>query len=145
MRITSHQCVRCPSGPASSPPFGGTRLTPIQWFPGRMRLARKQVAEAMAATEVVTEVLHARLPEASSGPMIRTLRRHCGRPCSKRLDKAGLADPAAMRAWLDHFAAQPSFSGRAAGLHQIGLGTACPRDANHSTGAANANSATGTR
>lgn len=90
-------------------------------------------------------MLHARQPEAGSDLTIHTLRRHRSRPCRKRLDKASLADPAATRAWLDHFAAQPGISGRAAGPRQIGLGTACPRDANHRTNAASANSATGTR
>ena len=80
---------------------------PIQWFPGHMTLARKQAAEAMADTDVVIEVLDARLPEASSNPMIHALRRHRSRPCLKLLNKSDLADPAATQAWLDHFAAQP--------------------------------------
>lgn len=99
----------------------------------------------MAATDIVIEALDARLPKASSGPMMHTVRGHRSRHCRKRLDQAGLADPAATRAWLNHFAAQPGISGCAAALRQIGLGTACPSDANHSTDAASANSATGTR
>ena len=42
----------------------------IQWFPGHMASARKKAAEALAAIDVVIEVTDARLPEASSNPMI---------------------------------------------------------------------------
>ena len=73
----------------------------IQWFPGHMSLARKKAAETMEWVDVVIEVVDARLPEASSNPLIRTLREHRQRPALKLLNKADLADPAATRAWLD--------------------------------------------
>ena len=75
----------------------------IQWFPGHMTLARKKAAETMAATDLVIEVLDARLPEASRNPMIEELRVHRQRPCLKILNKADLADPHATRAWLDFY------------------------------------------
>jgi len=80
---------------------------PIQWFPGHMTSARKKAAETMAYIDVVVEVLDARLPEASSNPMIRQLREHRQRPCLKLLNKADLADPAATAAWLDWYGRQP--------------------------------------
>ena len=79
----------------------------IQWFPGHMTSARKKAAETMALTDVVIEVCDARLPEASSNPMIRELRLHRQRPCLKLLNKSDLADPAATQAWLDHYNSQP--------------------------------------
>ena len=79
----------------------------IQWFPGHMTSARKKAAETMALIDVVIEVCDARLPEASSNPMIRELRLHRQRPCLKLLNKADLADPAVTQAWLDHYNAQP--------------------------------------
>ena len=78
----------------------------IQWFPGHMTQARRKAAETMAQTDVVIEVVDARIPEASCNPMIHELRRHRQRPCLKLLNKADLADPQATRAWLDHFNAQ---------------------------------------
>ena len=75
----------------------------IQWFPGHMNLARKKAAETMEWVDVVIEVVDARLPEASSNPMIRTLREYRQRPALKLLNKADLADPAATRAWLDFY------------------------------------------
>ena len=72
----------------------------IQWYPGHMTAARKKAAEAMAATDVVIEVVDARLPEASTNPMVRELRLQRQRPCLKVLNKADLADPEATQAWL---------------------------------------------
>ncbi len=83
---------------------------PIQWFPGHMAAARKKAAETMARIDVVIEVLDARLPEASSNPMIAELRRARQRPCLKLLNKADLADPAVTQAWLDHYARQPDIT-----------------------------------
>jgi ribosome biogenesis GTPase A len=78
----------------------------IQWFPGHMTSARRQAAETMERIDIVIEVLDARLPEASSNPMIRELRLHRQRPCLKVLNKADLADPFATKAWLEYFNAQ---------------------------------------
>ena len=80
---------------------------PIQWFPGHMASARKKAAEAMAAIDVVIEVTDARLPEASSNPMIGELRRFRNRPCLKLLNKSDLADPAVTRMWMDFYNRQP--------------------------------------
>ena len=80
---------------------------PIQWFPGHMTSARKKAAETMARTDVVIEVLDARLPEASANPMIRELRLARQRPCLKLLNKSDLADPAVTAAWLDYYGRQP--------------------------------------
>ena len=80
---------------------------PIQWFPGHMASARKKAAEAMASTDVVIEVTDARLPEASSNPMIGELRRFRNRPCLKLLNKSDLADPAVTRMWMDFYNRQP--------------------------------------
>jgi len=79
----------------------------IQWFPGHMTSARKKAAETMARTDVVIEVLDARLPEASSNPLIRELRIARQRPCLKLLNKADLADPAVTQQWLEHYSRQP--------------------------------------
>ncbi len=72
-----------------------------------MNAARKKAAESMEKTDLVIEVLDARLPEASSNPMIGELRRARQRPCLKILNKSDLADPAATSARLKHYSAQP--------------------------------------
>jgi ribosome biogenesis GTPase A len=70
----------------------------INWFPGHMNKARREITAAMAQTDVVIEVRDARLPSASANPMLEELRE--GRPCVCLLNKADLADPETTRAWL---------------------------------------------
>jgi hypothetical protein len=75
----------------------------IQWYPGHMTSARKKAAETMASIDVVIEVVDARLPEASTNPMVRELRLHRQRPCLKVLNKADLADPLVTQAWIAYY------------------------------------------
>jgi ribosome biogenesis GTPase A len=86
-----------------------------------MNAARKKAAESMEKTDLVIEVLDARLPMASSNPMIEQLRKHRQRPCLKILNKADLADPAATKAWLEHFGAQKD-------VHAVALSCKKPAD-----------------
>lgn len=79
----------------------------IQWYPGHMTSARKKAAETLAMADVVVEVLDARLPQASSNPMIHELRAFRQRPCLKLLNKADMADPAVTKLWLEYFEQQP--------------------------------------
>lgn len=73
----------------------------IQWFPGHMHRARKQIAEAMPQVDLVIEVLDARLPYSSSNPLIPELGQD--KPILKLLNKADLADPERTKIWLDYF------------------------------------------
>mgnify|MGYP002138416377 FL=1 len=82
----------------------------IQWFPGHMTSARKKAAESMERIDVVIEVVDARLPEASTNPMIRELRAYRQRPCLKILNKADLADPAVTARWIAWYNAQKGVS-----------------------------------
>ncbi len=92
----------------------------IQWFPGHMTQARKKAAEAMARVDVVIEVVDARLPEASSNPMIRQLREHRQRPCLKVLNKADLADPLATQAWIAFYNRHPGVTAVALSCKRAG-------------------------
>jgi ribosome biogenesis GTPase A len=71
-----------------------------------MVTARKEAAKAMARVDLVIEIVDARLPAASSNPMINEMRLHRQRPCLKVLNKADLADPLATGLWLRSFSAQ---------------------------------------
>ncbi len=99
----------------------------IQWFPGHMNLARKKAAETMEWVDVVIEVVDARLPEASSNPMIRALREYRQRPALKVLNKVDLADPSATSAWLDFYSRQP-------GIKAVALSCRKPADVARITG-----------
>lgn len=76
----------------------------INWFPGHMHKARKQIQKAMPQVDLVIEVMDARLPYSSENPLVAELRE--GRPCIKILNKADLADPHTTQAWLEHFEQQ---------------------------------------
>jgi ribosome biogenesis GTPase A len=71
-----------------------------------MTSARKKAAETMASIDVVIEVVDARLPEASTNPLVLELRQHRQRPCLKVLNKADLADPLATQAWIQYYSRQ---------------------------------------
>ncbi len=80
----------------------------IQWYPGHMTQARKKAEETMEFTDIVIEVLDARVPAASHNPMIDEMRLFRQRPQLKILNKADLADPVATQAWLNYFNRQPN-------------------------------------
>ena len=68
-----------------------------------MTQARKKAEETMEFTDMVIEVLDARVPEASHNPVINDMRLFRQRPNLKVLNKADLADPKATEAWLNYF------------------------------------------
>ena len=80
----------------------------IEWFPGHMSTARRDATETMKKTDVVIEVLDARVPRSSLSPMVEELRREQRRPALLVLNKADVADAARTLQWLDHYNAQPS-------------------------------------
>jgi ribosome biogenesis GTPase A len=68
-----------------------------------MDAARKEAAKTMAKIDVVIEILDARLPGASSNPLIERLRLARQRPCLKVLNKSDLADSEVTAAWVRSF------------------------------------------
>ncbi|GGB64768.1 ribosome biogenesis GTPase YlqF [Shewanella inventionis] len=72
----------------------------IQWYPGHMHKARKEIEEAMPQVDLVIEVLDARIPYSSENPMVSQLRGD--KPCIKLLNKSDLADPAVTERWIEY-------------------------------------------
>jgi len=70
----------------------------IQWFPGHMHKARKEMARVLPDIDVVVEVLDARIPYSSENPMLAELRG--SKPCLKVLAKADLADAELTTTWM---------------------------------------------
>jgi len=77
----------------------------LQWYPGHMTKARRELAALMPSQDVVIEVLDGRLPKASSNPVIAELRGT--KPVIKVLTKSDLADPQVTRAWVAYLEAEP--------------------------------------
>ena len=98
----------------------------IQWFPGHMNIARQEAAKRMETVDVIIELLDARMPEASSNPMITELRLHRQRPCLKVLNKADLADPAVTKAWLHVYNQEPDVNAVALSCNQPGQAAKVP-------------------
>ncbi|WP_027856518.1 ribosome biogenesis GTPase YlqF [Marinobacterium jannaschii] len=79
-------------------------MSSINWFPGHMHKARKEIAKVMDEIDVIIEVLDARLPQSSENPLVEQLRK--GKPVIKLLNKSDLADPQRTQEWLDYFNSQ---------------------------------------
>ncbi len=73
--------------------------TPINWFPGHMNRARREIAEAIRKVHVVIELVDGRLPMSSRNPLLHQLAE--GKPILTILAKADLADPETTESWLD--------------------------------------------
>ena len=74
-------------------------MSTINWFPGHMHKARKEIAEVMPHVDVVIEVIDARIPFSSENPLVPSLRGDT--PMIKLLNKADLADPAITALWIE--------------------------------------------
>ena len=69
----------------------------INWYPGHMHKAKKEIREAMPQMDLIIEVLDARIPFSSENPLVPALRGNT--PCIKILNKADLADPHMNQRW----------------------------------------------
>ena len=76
----------------------------INWFPGHMHKAQKEIKEILPQIDVVIEVCDARLPFSSENPMITEIRGD--KPLIKILNKSDLADPKMTQVWLDYLESQ---------------------------------------
>ncbi|MDT8405729.1 MAG: ribosome biogenesis GTPase YlqF [Methylococcales bacterium] len=70
----------------------------IQWFPGHMHKARREIQEKLAEIDLFIELLDARVPASSANPMLAELAPE--KPRLKVLTKSDLADPVRTEAWL---------------------------------------------
>ena len=76
----------------------------IQWFPGHMSKARRQVQENLKFVDFVTVLVDARLPLSSQNPMLTKI--VGDKPKLMILNKVDLADPVATKEWQDYFESQ---------------------------------------
>lgn len=76
-------------------------MTTIQWFPGHMAKARREVTEKLKQIDVVFELVDARVPLSSRNPMIDELVAH--KPKVILLNKADLADQRMTVEWSKYF------------------------------------------
>ncbi|MBZ2127768.1 MULTISPECIES: ribosome biogenesis GTPase YlqF [Streptococcus] len=79
-------------------------MATIQWFPGHMSKARRQVQESIKFVDFVTVLVDARLPLSSQNPMLTKIVGE--KPKLLILNKADLADPVRLKEWQTYFEGQ---------------------------------------
>jgi ribosome biogenesis GTPase A len=72
----------------------------IQWFPGHMHKAGKEIKEALPAIDLLIEILDARIPYSSQNPMLASLRGD--KPTIRVLSKTDLADAEVTLLWQNY-------------------------------------------
>lgn len=72
----------------------------IQWYPGHMHKASKEMKKILPQVDLIIEVLDARIPYSSQNPMLAEIRGD--KPCIKVLNKIDLADPELTALWQEH-------------------------------------------
>lgn len=73
----------------------------IQWYPGHMHKATKEIARSLSSIDVIIEILDARAPHSSSNPVIDKIIKE--KPVIKVLNKSDLSDPLDTKKWQQYF------------------------------------------
>ncbi|WP_462420492.1 ribosome biogenesis GTPase YlqF [Salinicoccus sp. Marseille-QA3877] len=79
----------------------------INWFPGHMAKARREVEENLKKIDVIIEILDARIPYSSHNPMMDEITQH--KPRVVVLNKMDMADESETDRWISHFKGQGKF------------------------------------
>ena len=76
-------------------------MTQIQWFPGHMTKAKREMEASLKLVDMVIEIRDARIPNSSSNPMLREMINH--KPYLILLSKKDKADDLKTKQWVEHF------------------------------------------
>ncbi len=76
----------------------------INWYPGHMHKASKEMRKIIPTVDLIIEILDARIPFSSENPMLAEIRGD--KPCIKVLSKSDLADPLITQRWQDYLEQQ---------------------------------------
>lgn len=76
----------------------------VQWYPGHMTKAKRQMQEDIRLVDLVIELVDARVPMSSRNPDIDELAGQKSR--MMLLNKSDMADPAITEKWTDYFETQ---------------------------------------
>ena len=78
--------------------------TNINWFPGHMAKARRQIEEDLKLVDVVIELIDARIPISSQNPDLRNILKN--KKVIKVLNKSDLSEVIENKRWKDYFIKQ---------------------------------------
>lgn len=73
----------------------------IQWFPGHMQKAKREIKEKLKLVNIVYIVVDARLPYSSFNPIL--LETITNKPVLVLINKADMADPIETKKWLKYY------------------------------------------
>lgn len=73
-------------------------MVKVQWYPGHMEKARREMSERLKAVDMIIELRDARIPEASTNPMLNMMAQ--GKPRLIILAKTDMADPVQTEKWV---------------------------------------------
>ena len=88
----------------------------IQWYPGHMHKASKELKEILPKVDLIIEVLDARIPFSSENPMLASIRGD--KPCIKILNKNDLADDEKTQQWQEYLDKQKGIKTIAVNMSQ---------------------------
>lgn len=73
----------------------------IQWFPGHMAKAKKEIEEKLKLVDIVFELVDARIPQSSRNPMIKQILNN--KPKLILMTKSDMSDPVLNKKWERYF------------------------------------------
>lgn len=74
----------------------------IQWFPGHMAKAGREISSVLPLVDIVFEIVDARIPRSSQNPMLQDIIKN--KPRLILLNKCDMADPARTKSWENYYA-----------------------------------------
>ena len=73
----------------------------INWFPGHMQKAKREMEEKIKLVNIIYMVLDSRIPKSSFNPLIKEIAKN--KPILLLLNKADLADSNETKKWMDYY------------------------------------------
>lgn len=73
----------------------------IQWYPGHMAKAKKEIEEKLRLVDIVFELIDARIPLSSRNPMVNDILKN--KPRLVLMTKGGMADSVITKKWENYF------------------------------------------
>ncbi|KAL3769362.1 hypothetical protein ACHAWO_001559 [Cyclotella atomus] len=103
-RVSSQSSVSISSNPYSTesdPTLSGYQRPKVNWYPGHIAKAERQLSETLKSVDVVIEVRDARAPKATSHPKVGEW--SAGRPRVVVLTRMDAVTPRSRESWLDSY------------------------------------------
>ena len=73
----------------------------IQWFPGHMAKAKREISEKVKMVDLIIELKDARIPYSSTNPMVDEI--VGSKPRLVLLCKSSIADPKITKEWMNYY------------------------------------------